>query len=530
MPDAMISATVPRRRPRRLMLTLQWAVLPFGLLILCWNVQARYTGWHDWNSAAFSYFARNHIEYGLGYTKLFCTWGDAATPPSPPQRYLNHPPLVAIWTAIPLRLFGGHEWAARTVPIAATLGAAWLWMVMLGRLASRPLGVLAGFFYLALPMTAYFGRMVCHEAPVEFFSLLMLHGYFQWSGLYGDRYRRSAGIACYSIGAILGIATGWAAVIMAGIIWLIALPRAFRDGRSRRQLGCLTAIPAVALAAVLLHILWGCGWDFGMFVPLFRSRSFAPNAHGPVGWHDWLISNWEHALWNVTIFIMVPAAMYPIVALLVAREATPSSPLRRVVAIGPAAMPVLATLAQGAAWNVVFRVHSYIHDYWQFLLGPFFAAATASVVLAIHSVLAARRPRLAVFVATLAAAVPLPFLGISLKAYHDYVHCSPEQVEPFLKLAELIPARVPVMVSEPPMQSTEALGGYENRWSHPVIAWYAHRPLIQTTDRVRIAGNSDNCAAYVLTQTPDLADLEAWLTQHYQAIPAGPHRAIYRLR
>ena len=66
------------------------------------------------NSALYSDFARNHLQYGLGYTRLYCTWGATASPPAAPDRYLNHPPLICLWTALPLAAFGDHECAARS--------------------------------------------------------------------------------------------------------------------------------------------------------------------------------------------------------------------------------------------------------------------------------------------------------------------------------------------------------------------------------------------------------------------------------
>ncbi|HSB61893.1 MAG TPA: glycosyltransferase family 39 protein, partial [Vicinamibacteria bacterium] len=161
------------------------AVLALSALLLCRGITEPFNGWHEFNSAMYSVFARNHIEYGLGYTALYCTWGETAAAPDPPQRYLNHPPLIALWTAVPLYLLGDHEWSARLVPIAATLGSTWLLMTILSRLGGPLLGALAGFFFATLPLTVYFGRMIDHVAPVQLFSRLMVHGYLGWSGAYG---------------------------------------------------------------------------------------------------------------------------------------------------------------------------------------------------------------------------------------------------------------------------------------------------------------------------------------------------------
>ena len=136
------------------------AILAIALLLLTRNVTGLFTGWREDNSALYSIFARNHIQYGLGYTKLFNTWADTLTPPANPHRYLNHPPLLSVWATIPMFFFGDHEWVGRSVPIATTLAGIWLLMVIVSRLQSPLLGLLSGFFYAILPVTAYFGRML----------------------------------------------------------------------------------------------------------------------------------------------------------------------------------------------------------------------------------------------------------------------------------------------------------------------------------------------------------------------------------
>ena len=123
---------------------LRIAVLAIGLLLLCRNIDSPFIGWHEDNSALNSNFARNHVYYGLGYTKLFNIWADTQPPPANPHLYLNHPPLLSLWAAIPMYIFGDHEWVCRLVPIAATLGSVWLLMVIVSRLQSPLLGLLTG--------------------------------------------------------------------------------------------------------------------------------------------------------------------------------------------------------------------------------------------------------------------------------------------------------------------------------------------------------------------------------------------------
>jgi len=480
------------------------AILAIALLLLTRNVTGLFTGWHELNSAIYSYFARNHLQYGLGYTKLFYTWGDTLTPPAEPHRYLNHPPLVAVWAAIPMFFFGDHEWAARLATIATTLAGIWLLMVIVSRLQSPLLGILTGFFYATLPIIAYFGRVIDYYSPVQFFSLLMLHGYLQWAGLYGDSYRRAPGAVYYILGVVLGIWTGWAAVIMAGLIWLWHLCRAFRDSSLRRLTLWLMIIPAVSLAAVFTHIAWGCNWNITWLGPLLLSRSLGPQE--PVTWTAWFFRNWSFLKFDISVFAIGAAIVYLAILPVVLRYTASDSPFRQIIRSSTSVVPALLLLTQGLIWVFAFKHHSWVFDYWQYYTAPFFAVAMGSVVVATFTLLAKSAPRTAMCITLLLVLLPMPFLSNRLDTlYLPYLSQGARDVIPVLKeLTKLVPARTPVMISVEWYQEPESFGSYKNYWLPPQLAYYANRPLIYSTDLGEIQANRQGCAAYVMLLTSDL--------------------------
>ena len=518
-------------------------VLGIGLVLLCTKLTEPFVGHHEWNSAEFCVFARNHIAYGLGYTKLYCTWGNSATPPAEPVRYLNHPPLIAAWVALPVLVFGDHEWAARLVPIAATLASAWLLMVMVGRLHSHGLGVLAGLFYVTLPATAYFGRMVDHHPLAEFFSLLMLHGYVAWAGLYdagqpapganarcGQMSRRRA-VACYTIGAVLGIGTAWVVALMASLIWLWNLARARKDPAARRLALWLTLIPSAALAAVVLHILAACAWDWRMFVPLVASRTVGANEWlESFTWLAWMQRNWRYLEANATLYAGIAAVVYLVLAPLILRWSSAESPLRWIVRSGPATVPILLVLLQGGLYVVIFKNQSWVHDYWQYLLLPFFAVALAAVVLACYAVLLRPAPAVAGL-----AAVPVVLL-MSVFADGREALYQPDaervpMIQALMRLAQFIPDRVPAMTSVAYAGSSEQFDRYANRWWPPQIEYYARRPLIPTMELAEIVAHTADRPAYLLelANTDGARALQRELSARYESVPAGDHYVIFLL-
>jgi len=482
-------------------------VLAMGLMLLSRDIDTWFTGWREDNSAVFCVFARSHIQCGLGYTKLFNVWDGIAVPSAQSSRYLNQPPLLALLAAIPMSVFGDHEWVGRSVPIATTLGSAWILMVIISRLQSPLLGLLSGLFYVMLPITAYFGRILCHESPVQFFSLLMLHGYIQWSGLYGGGYNRKAGVVYYTTGVVLGIGTGWAAVIMAGLIWLWHLCRTLRDSSQLRLLLWLTLVPAVSLAAVMIHILWGCGWKAGWLGSLLSSRTLAPEE--AISWAEWARCNWDYIRLNVSWFGITAAVIYLAIVPAILLYAVSDSPLRQIVRNGTSIIPIFLTGLQGLIWTVVFRHESYLHDYWQYFSVPFFAAAMAAVVFAAFTFFSIWTPRSAAVIAVLLVLLPAASfvgpleasyqIGKTGSAYNIYIH---DLVSMLKGLNRYVPPNAAVMVSEN-YESSQRIGDLTGYRMEAQAAYYANRPLIYSTDVNEIDANCRQCAAYVLKLTTD---------------------------
>lgn len=505
-------------------------VLLVAALLLARDVGARFNGWHDHNSAMYTLFARNHVEYGLRATALYCTWGDTLAPPEPPERYLNHPPLIALWVAVAYFVLGPHEWAARLVPIAASLGSVFLVMRVLGRLAGSGLGVLAGFFFATLPLTAYFGRMIDHVPPAQLFSLLMLDGYLDWTGTYPGRGRRGVGAWRYAAGAVLGIGTAWACVVAASLIFAWHAIRVVRRAGSARTLIGLAAIPGLALAAVLLHILTATGWDVGMLVELARSRSVG-GVGGGQPWSAWLATQWHNALRNFTL----PGVVASIATLLVwatpalgrgLREAASGFALR-----GVAAAAVATLGLQGVLYLLLFKNAAWFHDYWQFFLGPFVAASMAGVALLLKDAVATLAPRAAGVVLLLLLAAPLPGLAAAFRHYRAGKLVDPEHIEALLALERLIPRRAPAWTSRPVLALSETLSGHEHTWPHASVAYYAHRPLHFSRDEREIVANAPHCTAYVLRRDgrPWSRDLEQVLAARYRAVRVGERHVIFLL-
>jgi hypothetical protein len=500
-------------------------------LLLSRGVGAPFVGWHELNSAMYAQFARNHLQYGLGYTKLYCTWGATATPPEAPDRYLNHPPLVCLWTSLPLAVLGDHEWAARLVPIGATLGSVVLLVRIVGGLGGHLLGVLAGFFFATLPVTAYFGRMIDHVAPVQLFTLLMLHGYLLWTGLYTGPARGRAGARWYVAGAVLGIGTGWAAVLPAFLICAWHALRVARGSGDARLLAWLAGAPAAAIAAVVLHILAGCGWDLTMLPALVAGRSLG-GVGGAQAWPDWLAVQWVHLTRNFTL----PGALAAIACAEVMAASLARPPRGALAALFPLRGDLAAatglTGLHGLLYVALFKNAAWFHDYWQLFLGPFVAVSLASLAVVAFEAVRPRWPRLAPVAMASLMLLPVPWTAASLAFYAAQRQPFSEHVEALRRLRDLVPPRAPVWISRRWGAASETIGGFVSRRMNPVVAYYADRPLFYSRDRAEVEANRPSCSAYVLTRrdAPWARELEAALGSSHPAVPVDPDHVIFLLR
>jgi len=492
---------------KRYMFFSQMIVILLGLMLLSREINTGFTGWREDTSALYGAFAHNHVRYGFGYTKLFHTYGTTQTPPAKPERYLNNPPLLSVWVALPMFIFGDHEWVIRSVSIMATLGSAWILMVIVSRLQSPVLGLLTGFFYVMLPVTAYFGRVAEYPAATQFFSLLMLHGYLQWTELYGSSYSRRTGAAYYVLGVVLGTGTGWAAVIMAGLILGWHIFRTFYNRSLGRYLPLLTAVPVLSLAAVVVHILWGCGWKADWLGSLLSSRTLGPEK--AISWAEWVRYNWGYLRLNVSWFGIAAAVIYLAIVPAILLCTASDSPLRQVVRRGKVVIPIFLTGLQGLIWTVVFRHESCVHDYWQHFSSPFFAAAMAAVIFAAFTFFSIWIPRYAVIVAVLLVLLPAASFVRPLEISYQIgkvgsaYNISIYNLTSMLKgLNRYVPPNAAVMVSEN-YETSQHIGDLTGYLMIAQAAYYANRPLIYSTDVNEIDANRRQCAAYVLKLTTD---------------------------
>lgn len=331
-------------------------------LLLTHNITAP---WNDhWNApdgALFSTIARNTIDHGawnLGFAQ--------ARNPEPATReqlnyYQRHPPLLPLLIAGIFALLGESEVAARTVPMAATLGTALLVFLLTQHLYSSRVALIATFLFVTFPGIAYFGQKVGYEAPTLFFILLTVWFYRRFC-----EEGRNYDFAGVCGAAILGLWTDWP---MYFLILLLAIHALFGLGHGKIKV--LLCLPLLALVSLAIH-----GWITWLVAPeaiedlLYQGMTYA----GLIDRNHPLATRYEEAL------SVIPAAVYAryvlksldtlfsYPALLLALVGIWIAGRHRLMSVALAIPLMLFGVA--LANCLAFWVNAFYHLYWFYYFAP----------------------------------------------------------------------------------------------------------------------------------------------------------------
>jgi hypothetical protein len=352
------------------------AIFLLQLLLLLIGITRDYQLKHEDNNALHATFARSHLQLGLAVTRGQNYFYSPATGVG--GFYPNHPPgpglILAVWYGIT-----GHDGPAvtRWIAIAFHVLGTWLFYGLARRVLARRWEVaLALLLYVALPESAFFGRMLNHEVLVLPFALLLVRGY--WESVHGAWSRRQC-MAAMALGALGATFTGWAGFFAIGACGLHAGWEAFvrRNPRAISPFVLLGAGGAVLFALIVAQLLWALGGDVAYLRALLVSRA----ASG----EDRVYAQWLGRILELHWRYFGLASLAGLVAIVVRAVRRKSG-----AAIDPAQEVALIFLVAGGGYVGTFLFNATKHDYWQFLVLP---ASALGIVLLVRSVRAATESR-----------------------------------------------------------------------------------------------------------------------------------------
>lgn len=483
----------------------QLALLVIYAAILCRGIANPWTGLHDWNGAFYSQLARNLLRYpfDMHHGMPVVAVGDALPGDGEWSFYPTHPPGLVWCIAASFRIFGDCEWAARLVPILASLAT----LALICRAARERFGdamaLAAGGIYVLQPMAGYFGRMPDQEAPCLFLMLAAV--------LAADRHlyqtnrplpRLRPGFI-WSICILAAIWMDWVAVILAALVSLRAV-----IARVRGQIAtghCLRIVAAPVIATILLVVYLlrvGFAGRAADLLAVFTAR--AGVTVGTAGPDLHALTPWINTVDNLTLPVMALA----IVGLVISSRRSlkaPSAP--------PNTSPKIDGLSllgiTGLIWVAVFWRQYLVHQYWLYYLGPSIANLAAAGILTIYHRLAAISAGTAKVVSALIAIGMVAASHFTMNDLHKRVHCPPADITAWQSARKVILTNwgtdraklnppPPVILARNPIH-IETRGNYSFRnIVPPQFAYYFDLPFVVESDLDHVAQLLPHAAAFLV--------------------------------
>lgn len=356
------------------------------VLLVAWSllsirIGAAWFGHQETNGAWISLAVRNYQLHG--FRELNGLVDTNSDPTGAVTPYTHHPPLI-VWLSAALVLPVGYSEALlRFLAAGCTLISAAAFYGLARRLAGQQFALWCTAFYLLTPMMAYFGRMPDHEAPALMFTLLFALVLVSWlRSPTRQRWWLLAGLVA------LTAWTAWGGLVVIGMLCVMAL------FYTRRRLAVimLGVVAVGAVIALLGYYQIAYADAIPDLINTFIWRSSASSLEpGSVAFtaSDYVL--------RVIVRLIV---LYTPAVCLLALVGVWLRLRRRGLLRGM----ILAWLAAGLAYILLFRNASYIHDYYLIYLTPGLALLAGAGVALIPR----RAPRLLRPVVMALAVVTLP--------------------------------------------------------------------------------------------------------------------------
>ena len=305
-------------------------------------------------------------------------------PIGPQDQYTHWPPLLPILLSGCFRLFGASERTAHILMLCILLATAllvsrlgWLWLGPIG-------GLLAGYFWLTLPVVVQFGDLIAQQ------SLTMLFVVATLVAFYSARERLGAVLL------FLAVLSSWEAALVIPGIWLASqrLPE-LRRAAIMATIGAGTAV--VCVMTLFIVCSPGLAVDTLQTAKYYMGLSPVYSHILASGFGEIPLAQQVYYLIGNHLFMLGPLGMMVVILLLVRR------PTNGLLLISCLATPWIA-------WTIVMRTHAALHNFELLIAAPLIALALAWIATAdVHI----RRPggatlRVGAFVAL--AALQLAFL------------------------------------------------------------------------------------------------------------------------
>jgi hypothetical protein len=479
--------------------------------ILARDIDRPFYGLHSWQEAAAAWRARCFLKYDLSYTKGLALWEVGDPPSEKPNRSLDHPQLGLFMPAIDMAVFGISERGARIGGIIRAVLCLLIFLKILRGLLDDKTALLAGLFFVIVPVTAYFGV----RGWMMVLSLLATWDYLVIieavkNGPKPKTYHKWLLAVCL----FLTLQMAWEGFFYAFAIGVHYVFRCIhrRQFPEKALLAILIIAPLSSLALDFAVLASGHGWDWRKIWELYRWRA-AKGEMPEFIWSEWFAKMWEFAVTNFTLPVLIITIAYLTFGQLLVFKAdteskTPADMKRRFPQFWLFLMPALFQLfiLKGALWK---------HQYWESPLVPFLAVAAALAIMLLADLLAKISRRAANAAVVLLTGLIFISCTMGTNYYYSIRWQPPAKIKMFQDLNKMIPPDKALLSYEDFIVNQHPVKGPHYR---PEIAWYLDRHIVAATTMEQITKEAatGRYPYYLIPQVEQLKPLIIQLTQRYK--------------
>ena len=437
------------------------------------DITRPFCGLHSWDHAHYAWVARNHLKYGLSYTKGVDTFAVGNPPTQNPSRYIDHPQLHTLVYAAAMAVLGINTWAGRAANILATVTAMLLLVKILKGLVDKKTALLAGLLFSIFPLIAYFGAYSMWLYPVSYLAI--------WCYLVLIEATRDgpAPGRIHKIGLaaslFFALQLGWEGFFYALAIGVHYVFRCIRRRQfpEKTLLAILIIAPLSSLMLNLTVMAAGAGWNFQKIIDLYTWRAGSAEV-GRHDWGKWFAKLWEFGKNNFSLPILIVAIAYLTLGQLVvflrasSQKQSPTEVSRQFPQFWLFVMPAIfqLTIIKGALWK---------HQTWERpLLLPVAIAAALGVML-VADILKKFHRYLPIVSTVVLVGVFFVYCMIGTNYYYAVRWRSPKEIKMFEMLNQKIPPDKALLSFEPFIVDQHSAKTPSYR---PEIAWALDRDIV----------------------------------------------------
>lgn len=447
-----------------------------------------FCGLHSWARANRAWAARNHLKYGLGYTKGYRTIALGDPPPAHPLRYVSHPPWETWILALGMLLLGQEDWSVRLFDVILSVPILLLILSFLRKLYHGACALVSGLLLVLFPLTAFF--------EIDLITLLLglwaLHRYLsvvgrEHGGPPSSRYRFELAAALFLI-----VQMSWVGVFYAVVLglhyMLLCLARRCVAGR---LLGALFVPSFLSLVVNFGMMAWGnhsnikaeaaTSAEAGVGLPttalgrmkalyLWRARS---TEQPSFPWMAWLGRNVHFARTNFTTPVLLLLGGY-LLYLVILSDPQASGWWRGNDPNGSQAVHrpfvhVWFFLLPALLFLFTFKGLFWVHQYWQAPFAMFVALGAAQAILLLGDLFGRIHRWIGSLVTVAFILALLPFCHRGLASYRAERWQSPRTISLFKELNRRIPSDQALLTYQDFMTHQS---GAKPPFYRPEYAWY----------------------------------------------------------